>query len=341
MSVDGGAVGGQQANGTVANVANTNFKVQIPSFDPLKAKEPGWVNAQAWVRSIDRAIRAAGKNADGEDIWEDSMAAAIAISHLRGVAQDWIEKLEKQEEGGTDVQALHSWKALKIAFSKRYFKMLTLSEQVAKLRGLNQMPKESVMDFQDRVENQTFDLFESAWQKADPYNDADKKAKEKGRATISGLLFAAGLHDNIREQACISAPNGTSNEDFLEIARRIEQAELDKKQRHKKNTEVNVVSQDSESSEAEVDAVDMKKKKKTQWKGKTQDKTRKPDHRNYECYSCHKIGHIAENCFKKQGMLAGQKQKQRREKEVSEATGEAQCDSVDFDLIEYLQSLGN
>lgn len=330
----------QQANGGAAYVANTNFKVLIPSFDPAKADESGWVNAQAWVRSIDRAIRAAGKNAEGEDKLEDSMVSAIAISHLKGAAQSWIEKLEKKEEGGTEVTALHSWKELKTAFSKRYFKMLTLSEQVSKLRGLNQMAKESVMDFQDRVENQTFDLFESAWQKADPYNAVDKKAKEKGRATISGLLFAAGLHDTIREKACISAPAGTSNEEFLEIARRIEQAERDKKQRHKRTTEVNVVSETSESSDAEVDEVEKrKKKKKAQWKGKQQDKPKKPDHSNYECFYCHKIGHIAENCFKKQKMLAGQKQKQRRDKEVSETTGEPQCDSVD--LIDFLQSMGN
>ena len=72
-------------------------------------------------------------------------------------------KLEQSEEKGIAVPALHSWKAFKELFKSRYVSVLTLSKQVKKMRNMHQQSKETVMDFRDRVDLQTYYLFESAW----------------------------------------------------------------------------------------------------------------------------------------------------------------------------------
>ena len=57
---------------------------------------------KAWVRMVDRAIRMAGKNKDGTDVWDDTKVARIAISCLRGQALKWIERIDHKDADGTD-----------------------------------------------------------------------------------------------------------------------------------------------------------------------------------------------------------------------------------------------
>ena len=141
-------------------------------------------------------------------------------------------KLEQSKENGLAVPALHSWKAFKELFKSRYVSVLTLSEQVRKMREMNQQSKETVMDFRDRVDLQTYDLYESAWtvkEGTEAEIKADLASREKARETVANVLFASCLNDSIRDKACNMATKDMSTEEFSNVARRVEQTEKDKK----------------------------------------------------------------------------------------------------------------
>ena len=141
-------------------------------------------------------------------------------------------KLEQSKENGLAVPALHSWKAFKELFKSRYVSVLTLSKQVKKMRNMHQQSKETVMDFRDRVDLQTYDLFESAWtakEDTEAEIKADLASREKAREIVANVLFASGLNDNIRDKACNMATKDMSTEEFSNVARRVEQTEKDKK----------------------------------------------------------------------------------------------------------------
>ena len=134
---------------------------------------------------------------------------------------NWVGKLEQSEEKGIAVPALHSWKAFKELFKSRYVSVLTLSKQVKKMRNMHQQSKETVMDFRDRVDLQTYDLFESAWtakEDTEAEIKADLASREKAREIVANVLFASGLNDNIRDKACNMATKDMSNEEFLSVA---------------------------------------------------------------------------------------------------------------------------
>ena len=333
-------VNNQQAQGFSTP---SNFKITIPYFDPEKTKDnvSGWVSARAWVRQVDRAIRAAGTKQDGQPAWDDEMSASMAISTLRGLAANWVEKLELQESCGGRVTALHSWKAFKKVFQARYVTALTLSQQVAKMRNMSQGAKESVLDFRDRVDINTYDLFEAAWTVTDDQVNqaADLEAREKGRKTIANILFASGLSDNIRDKACNLAATDATSEDFVAIARRVELTEQDRKMRKAQVAVVNeVVTEDSSDSEAEVSFV---KKGKGKGKGKSQttqnkDESDKPRFGRFlgRCWHCNEEGHTKANCFKKQKEDAA-----RRFKKVNETAVSGQAEMNQVDLLDYLEGL--
>ena len=353
MAGDSDEAGGEAGPSRPNNVNNqqgyttpSNFKITIPFFDPDKSKDnvSGWVSARAWVRQVDRAIRAAGTKLDGvTPSWDDEMSVNMAISTLRGLAANWVEKLELQEASGDRVAALHSWKAFKLQFQARYVTALTLSQQVAKMRNMSQGQKESVLDFRDRVDINTFDLFDAAWTPTTvPENlAADLEAREKGRKTIANILFASGLSDNIRDKACNLATTDATSEDFVEIARRVELTEKDKKMRKAQVAVVNeVVTEDSSDSEAEVSFV---KKGKGKGKGKPQntqrkDESDKPRFGRFlgKCWHCNEEGHTKSNCFKKQKEDAS-----RRFKRVNEAAASGQAEMNQVDLLDYLEGLNS
>ena len=73
------------------------------------------------------------------------------------------------------------------------------------------------MDFRDRVDLQTYDLFESAWtakEDTEAEIKADLASREKARETVANVLFASGLNNNIRDKACNMATKDMSVKNF-------------------------------------------------------------------------------------------------------------------------------
>ena len=117
------------------------------------------------------------------------------------------------------------------------------------------------MDFRDLVDLQTYDLFESAWtvkEGTEAEIKADLASREKARETVANVLFASGLNDNIRDKACNMATKDMSSEEFLNVARRVEQTEKDKKLWKGNVANVDEVQTEDSDSDAEVNAVKNK-----------------------------------------------------------------------------------
>ena len=60
------------------------YKITIPYFDPDKYenKENGWISARTWIRQVERAVKDAGKKAEGSPNWDDKTACMQAITFI-------------------------------------------------------------------------------------------------------------------------------------------------------------------------------------------------------------------------------------------------------------------
>ena len=67
----------------IINNAGT-YKITIPYFDPDKYenKENGWISARTWIRQVERAVKDAGKKAEGSPNWDDKTACMQAITFI-------------------------------------------------------------------------------------------------------------------------------------------------------------------------------------------------------------------------------------------------------------------
>ena len=323
---------GAGAGGVGAYTTPANFRIQLQFFDPERSGKDGWISARAWVRQVDRAIWSAGKTPAGQNVWDDSMSASMAVSTLKGRAAEWVNKLELDAAEGAAVPELNNWPLFKAAFYERYVTPLTLSQQVSRLRGLRQGTDEGVLDFLDRVQINMHELYESAWVPDLENPETDRAAMAKGRATVSRLLFASGLTDKIREDSCRQASRGTTLTEFVDIARRNEQIEQDKKLRKAAATTVQEVEAEavSSDSEAEVNVVHTKKGKgKGKGKGKPTPPPKAPKFQG-KCWYCDVTGHKSQHCFKKRNDQKAQ---------VSEMTGSPEVQMSQLDLLDYLNYL--
>ena len=97
------------------------------------------------------------------------------------------------------------------------------------------------------------------------------------------------------DKACNMATKDMSSEEFLNVARRMEQTEKDKKLRKGNVANVNEVQTKDSDSDVEVNAVKNKGKGKNRNKKKRQE--RKSDQKKETiCWHCQKAGHIKPYC---------------------------------------------
>ena len=146
-----------------------NSENTVPVFDPDKSD----ISPKAWVNLVDLGRQAAGKDANGVDIWDDSVTASHSILSLRGKSADWVANLLEEKDG-----SVKKWSELKKKFLARFSQKHTLSEKTRLISDLQMTSTENCQDFFDRCKTSLNILYDEMWEPAEEANAvADKLAR--------------------------------------------------------------------------------------------------------------------------------------------------------------------
>lgn len=196
---------------------------KIPNF----FGDPGvdYFKPEEWIARVDTNRQAAN--------WNDGQTLTIIFNALRGKALTWY--MVMRQRGLQDFNTFNGFRAL---FLETFSAARTSKAVVGIFHGLNQQPKESVLDFFNRVGKASDDMttlrpplqdpaagdWTAAFTAIEGWGAFDAAAKteqglsfmRKGATAtmehVSVQLFIAGLKQAIREQLLTMAPeNGYNN----------------------------------------------------------------------------------------------------------------------------------
>lgn len=191
---------------------------RIPNFfgDP----NSDYFKPEEWITRVDNNRTSAN--------WTDPQTMTIIFNALRGKALTWHMVMKQRGIPGFD-----TWAVYKTLFLEAFSAARTSKAVVGIFHGLNQQPKESVLEFFNRVGKATDDMttlrpalpnpVAANWTEAfqaiegwGAFDAANKTAQglafmrigaTRTMEHVSVQLFIAGLKSNIREQILAQAPN--------------------------------------------------------------------------------------------------------------------------------------
>lgn len=159
--------------------------------------------------------------------WTDEQKLGAAKAHLKGPARRWQEWLSDRDD-----DKLNTLEKFKKEFLKRFAPNKSIAEQVKSMSSLKQKEGEDVLEFYERVDT----VFGSLTQSIMPSERARTKGLVVCRTHFVILQYIHGLRPSIRAmvEAQVDAPQQESDvlrsvDTILEIAKRVENADMDKK----------------------------------------------------------------------------------------------------------------
>ena len=341
----------------MANNSNEH-RIQIPTFDPDSAA----LSAKAWINLVELGRESAGRNAQNDYNWSNSVTASTAILLLRGKSADWIANLIEEKD-----PAVTSWTELKKKFQDRFCVKHTLSEKTRLITDLKMTNSESCSDFFDRCKSNLNILYTEEWSEPTEENQAaDNQARTKSITLHHKLLFTAGLRSDIKQDVVIQ--DSTTLDEVKTVAMRVEASIKDRKKNativEVNNIDNEVEESDPDDSGFECDAIHKQSQRQLRHYERNQNRGfrggrgnrgnagngfrggRGGQNRRFNglCHYCHQPNHQIRFCFAKQnderqGIFRNQRPKpeQPRENASVEASNELPTTTVSaLDVSEYL-----